>query len=572
MPNSTILNLVLDQGSSFEYDLYIQQDDGNALDLSDYLVTAQLRKSYDSPKYLSFSCVVDNPSSGLVQLQLTPAETFTLQELRYVFTVDITHITDGSVTRKAEGVCTVTPSANRGGQLMVVATATWNPFTQFENMVSSTAANLQSEIDNIAGASIPVQINHEGEFLTTDGTNTSWTPTVGYNDGPIQSSVSAIRSSVSALALSIIVTQGSLSALVIPAAYNDFSVRSSISAVANANSVTQSSLANLVIPSAYNDLSVRSSISAGQSSLSVVAIDVLSLHSSIGLSQSSIANLLPHPYSAGEYLYTSDGINLSWSSVSTTYNDTSIRSSLGNIQSSVASNLLTLNSAQSSIANLLPTQTGNNGKFLTTSGTTLSWSSVGSGGVSYDDTSVRSSIGAVTLDALSLHSSVGQTQSSVALNYLSLIQTQSSVANNFLTLNSAQSSIATNYLTLSSTQSSVAANFLTLTTTQSSVASNYLTLISTQSSVASNLLTLTTTQSSVASNYLTLISTQSSVASNYLTLVSSQSSVASNYLTLISTQSSVSTGYSSLVSASSALSASISLKPSLGLTVAMVVW
>jgi hypothetical protein len=46
----------------------------------------------------------------------------------------------------------------------------------------------------------------------------------------------------------------------------------------------------------------------------------------------------------------------------------------------------TLTSLQSQITNLIPSQTGNSGKYLTTNGTALSWASIAGGGLSYQGT------------------------------------------------------------------------------------------------------------------------------------------------------------------------------------------
>jgi hypothetical protein len=46
----------------------------------------------------------------------------------------------------------------------------------------------------------------------------------------------------------------------------------------------------------------------------------------------------------------------------------------------------TLDSLQTQINNLIPSQTGNSGKYLTTNGTTLSWASIAGGGLSYQGT------------------------------------------------------------------------------------------------------------------------------------------------------------------------------------------
>ena len=87
---------------------------------------------------------------------------------------------------------------------------------------------------------------------------------------------------------------------------------------------------------------------------------------------SDIATIIPNQTSNSGKFLTTDGTALSWANVDTLPN-----------QASNSGKFLTTNGTTSnwSEISILPSQTGNSGKFLTTDGTTLSWASISTGPV-----------------------------------------------------------------------------------------------------------------------------------------------------------------------------------------------
>jgi hypothetical protein len=101
--------MVIDQGTTFNSEIELTDQDGNDLDVTNMHAYAQMRKHYTSTNATSFSCALSN---GMLVLSLTAEQTNTLSAGRYVYDIELV---DGSnnVHRLFEGVVTVTPSVTR---------------------------------------------------------------------------------------------------------------------------------------------------------------------------------------------------------------------------------------------------------------------------------------------------------------------------------------------------------------------------------------------------------------------------------------------------------------------------
>jgi hypothetical protein len=110
---ATLTNIFIDQGATFSTSVTITDEEGNALDLTNYSAQAQLRKTYDSLTSVDFSTTIAaDPLSGLISLELTAAQTAALEAGRYVYDLVITS-NGGQKTRVIEGIATVLPSVSR---------------------------------------------------------------------------------------------------------------------------------------------------------------------------------------------------------------------------------------------------------------------------------------------------------------------------------------------------------------------------------------------------------------------------------------------------------------------------
>lgn len=110
---ATIRNLTIDQGSTYSISIELSDALGNALDLTDYTIRAQMRKSYGFNSYTAFTTSIgEDPTLGELTLSLTSTQTTALRAGRYVYDIEIEDDED-VVTRVLEGIVTVTPEVTR---------------------------------------------------------------------------------------------------------------------------------------------------------------------------------------------------------------------------------------------------------------------------------------------------------------------------------------------------------------------------------------------------------------------------------------------------------------------------
>jgi hypothetical protein len=106
---ATKVNFLIDQGTTFETTINLNDDDGNPIDLTGYSIAGQMRKHYTSTNYVAFNA---NLALGELNLALAANTTDTLTPGRYVYDVELTD-TNGLITRLLEGIITVTPQVTR---------------------------------------------------------------------------------------------------------------------------------------------------------------------------------------------------------------------------------------------------------------------------------------------------------------------------------------------------------------------------------------------------------------------------------------------------------------------------
>lgn len=102
---ATKANIVIDQGTTFNTEIYLTDESGNALDLTFYTANSQIRKWYTSNSATSFTVSL---SSGVINLSLSANSTASLEAGRYVYDVILKNASN-DITRVLEGIVTVTP-------------------------------------------------------------------------------------------------------------------------------------------------------------------------------------------------------------------------------------------------------------------------------------------------------------------------------------------------------------------------------------------------------------------------------------------------------------------------------
>ena len=109
---AAIANLIIDQGANFSSDVTVKDANGNPFDLTGYTTEAKMAKGYASTRTRTnlTSVIGSDATSGIVALSMTAAQTGALDAERYVYDVEITQTSTGTLTRVIEGLITVRPN------------------------------------------------------------------------------------------------------------------------------------------------------------------------------------------------------------------------------------------------------------------------------------------------------------------------------------------------------------------------------------------------------------------------------------------------------------------------------
>jgi len=108
---AAIANLSIDQGASFSSDVTVKDANNNAFNLTGYTAAAKMAKGYASTRTRTTitATISGDPTTGVVTLSMTAADTASLDAERYVYDLEITQTSTGQVTRVIEGIITVRP-------------------------------------------------------------------------------------------------------------------------------------------------------------------------------------------------------------------------------------------------------------------------------------------------------------------------------------------------------------------------------------------------------------------------------------------------------------------------------
>jgi hypothetical protein len=103
----------LDQGTTFNLDIVVKNDDGSRINVAGYTFSSSMRKSfYSSSVTANLTVAVINAANGDVRFSLNAASTANIKAGRYVF--DIKQINTSNVTsRMFEGIITVNPQVTK---------------------------------------------------------------------------------------------------------------------------------------------------------------------------------------------------------------------------------------------------------------------------------------------------------------------------------------------------------------------------------------------------------------------------------------------------------------------------
>ncbi len=109
---ASVANLYVDQGSDFSAIITLKNQDGTIINLTNYTVQSQFRKSYQSSSYTSFTTSLYDAAAGKIRLQLPASTSSGIAAGRYLYDIEITS-NAGEKKRALEGIVLITPEITR---------------------------------------------------------------------------------------------------------------------------------------------------------------------------------------------------------------------------------------------------------------------------------------------------------------------------------------------------------------------------------------------------------------------------------------------------------------------------
>lgn len=107
------LELTVEQNANLTSVVTVNDAQGDAVNLTTYSASSQLRKSYYSSSANTLTATITGNANGQITLTMTAANTALLTPGRYVYDLVITNSVDNSKTRVIEGTAIVLPSVTR---------------------------------------------------------------------------------------------------------------------------------------------------------------------------------------------------------------------------------------------------------------------------------------------------------------------------------------------------------------------------------------------------------------------------------------------------------------------------
>lgn len=110
---ASVSNLYIDQGSDFIVVVTLTNQDGTPLNLENFVVKSQFRKSYQSSQAVNFQIEILEPfTSGKIRMKLPADSSSPLLAGRYLYDVEVTNQL-GERRRALEGIVILTPEITR---------------------------------------------------------------------------------------------------------------------------------------------------------------------------------------------------------------------------------------------------------------------------------------------------------------------------------------------------------------------------------------------------------------------------------------------------------------------------
>lgn len=104
-----ISNLFIDQGSDYSAIVTVEDTFGNPMDLTDFEVESQMRKSFSSTTAYDFLANIAEPLEGKVRIALSSQMSTDIPAGRYLYDIFIINPTTNKRKRVVQGIAVVDP-------------------------------------------------------------------------------------------------------------------------------------------------------------------------------------------------------------------------------------------------------------------------------------------------------------------------------------------------------------------------------------------------------------------------------------------------------------------------------
>lgn len=105
-------NIYIDAGSTYSAIVNVRNSDGTPINLTNFTIAAQIRKSYGSLNAYNFTCSIFDAASGKVRMILPAATSSTIKPGRYLYDIEVTSPI-GEKLRVIEGIVLITPEITK---------------------------------------------------------------------------------------------------------------------------------------------------------------------------------------------------------------------------------------------------------------------------------------------------------------------------------------------------------------------------------------------------------------------------------------------------------------------------
>jgi hypothetical protein len=112
--SATYKEIFIDQGSFFNDEIKLVDQYNLPLDLSDFTVKSEIRKTYNSTNVTAELVInIYNPTNGIIDLSLNSNVTSNIASGKYVYDTIIVSNTTNQVFRVQEGIAVVSPAVTK---------------------------------------------------------------------------------------------------------------------------------------------------------------------------------------------------------------------------------------------------------------------------------------------------------------------------------------------------------------------------------------------------------------------------------------------------------------------------